>query len=944
MVRRSQACNVTLALNILLLFSVVEEGDFMAEVRPRRYMAEETVNTQMVNYYRKQFRIHLAMNSGTLEEIQGILEQDLQMMMGQVPPDRKSLLQESLKAAFEEMEAELHKTEFLTQPSVRKLNQLNWYGGPSEDAVIWNRLLTQLREAGRTEDELRSLDEQTTAVLSMLHPPADVRPFRCKGVVVGHVQSGKTGNMAGVLAKAADTQYRFFLVLSGLTEALRSQTQLRFERDLHTADATRWHMWTTGDNDFSASKKQPFQFDPNLRQLAVLKKNKFVLERFLAKLKRTPKSVLLNTPFLIIDDECDQASVNSARFADEMTKINELIRKILNIVPKVSYVGYTATPYANILINPLLENGRLNDLYPENFIYAMTPPASYFGAESLFGRDTIIADAGDVEDDAVDGLDMIREIPEEEAGLYRRSRTAANFRDPYPVVPSLESALHYFLLALAARSARGQKDRHSSMLIHTSHLVAAHEGVATAVQLWLNDVRLKLKNDDPALWRRLQELWEQEANRVPAEDFERTPLGFGEIRELIEDEADSIEVIVENAVSEQRLQFGEEARRYIVVGGNVISRGLTIEGLVVSYFLRTASQYDTLMQMGRWFGYRSGYEDIPRIWMEESVRSSFRMLAMVEAEIREEIAVYHRDQVTPMQFAVKIRQLPGLTITGANKMRHARVAHVSYADRHLQTIRFERRNREWLENNWAAGSALVDAAATQAVETSIVDGNRGRVFRTVPVELILEFLSHYQVQGLQSGMQTHLLRDYIEKRLEHNDSRYRYWNVATVWPARDLPRSSQPLGHLGPVSLATRSSLNDSSHDVADIKALMSRHDLMVDLAKPGDLQKDASWNAIKEQRNQEGVPPLLILYPVDGDSQPQENSTHRSPLDAVHDVLGLGLWFPKAESGSDGDFVHVELPEPDLDPEDEDEYYEDVIEEMNREEKADGEVTAADD
>jgi len=252
----------------------------------------------------------------------------------------------------------------MQETSVKDLNNDNWYAGPAEEAPIWNQLVEQLRSAGRSDEEIRDVDGQSTAILSLAHRP-EVGSFRSQGVVVGHVQSGKTGNMSAVIAKAADTPYRFFLVLSGLTDALRAQTQVRFNQDLGADDKSFWHSWTTESDDFSEPITSGFQFNSNLRQLAVLKKNKDVLQRFLDKLKQTPLAVLKTMPFLVIDDECDQASTNSAKIKEEMTRINSLIRQILDVLPRVSYIGYTATPYANVLVNPMTEDGQMEDLYPK---------------------------------------------------------------------------------------------------------------------------------------------------------------------------------------------------------------------------------------------------------------------------------------------------------------------------------------------------------------------------------------------------------------------------------------------------------------------------------------------------------------------------------------------------------------------------------------------------
>src|SRR3546814_761939 len=144
--------------------------------------------------------------------------------------------------------------------------------------------------------------------------------------------------------------------------------------------------------------------------------------------------------------------------------------------------------------------------------------------------------------------------------------------------------------------------------------------------------------------------------------------------------ASSIDVKVENWRSQDRIDYSVPGRRYIVIGGNVLARGLTLAGLVVSFFMRTSSQYDTLMQMGRWFGFRPGYEDLPRIWMEEDVRDAFFDLATVEEEIRRDIDTYAIDNVKPIEFATRIRKIPGLAITTRTKLRNVRTATIGYEE------------------------------------------------------------------------------------------------------------------------------------------------------------------------------------------------------------------------------------------------------------------------
>lgn len=815
---------------------------------------------------------HALQRSGTLEEALGRVEQECHREFGYSHEALQSRLK-ALEEAAELFRQRLQRVEYLQKAAVRFGRKL-WYAGPSHDAPNWNGLKSFLRdELGRPEEAIDRLDAESTAVVSLLDNPEDEK-FSTRGLVVGYVQSGKTANMAAVVAKAADTPYKFFLILSGMTDALRNQTQERLERDVCNIAPERWYRWTSVDaedrkGDFNHPAVDGFAIDGR-NQFAVLKKNAGVLRRFLAKLKNTDAATLRATPFLIIDDECDQASVNSARYEKAMTAINKLIRQILERLPRAAYVGYTATPFANVLIDPRMPE----DLYPRNFIYAMEQPPRYFGAEKLFGRAALEGEHSDNDR----GFDMLRTIHQDEIRDLRPApggKSAFSFK----VTESLRQAISYFLLTVAAREARGQADEHCTMLVHTSVLNSVHRSTEKAIRPFLSELTRLLQEGDQALLDALASQWEEEQERVLPESFDLEPLPFEELRPLLASVAATIEVKVENWSSDNRISYSTVGRRYLVIGGNVLARGLTLEGLTVSFFLRSSSQYDTLMQMGRWFGYRSGYEDLPRVWLEEDVQDSFFDLATVEAEIRRDIARYAQDETTPLDFAVRIRKIPGMLITARAKMRNVAEVEIGYAGSHQQTTRFFRKNLEWLTDNWAAGGELLRGLSVQRAKGA-------RVARGVEGGRIVTFLRSYKVHPSHGQLDSTLLIDYIEKQALDT------WNVVVVEPDSGK-ESEQVLGELGRVRLVRRSALVGAAED-ACIKALMSKGDLLADLPTVPDPRPTDDWESHKKARD--GQPPLLLLYPIERRSDPRQiggKDPTRVPLDAVHDVLGLALCFP---------------------------------------------------
>ena len=777
-------------------------------------------------------------------------------------------------------------------------NREEWYNGPRPGDHHWPALKTYLTDTKKWDPAaVDAIAEASSEVVSLLENPAQ-RSFASRGLVVGYVQSGKTANMAAVITKAVDRGYTLILVLAGLTDKLRQQTQRRLEADVVSRYPDLWHKLTTTDikGEFQTPAQGHLMGMKERVQIAVMKKNVAPLQRLLEVIEKTPASDMRRLKILIIDDECDQATVNSASKEMDMTAINEKIRLILKALPAVSYVGYTATPFANVLINPYADQGdTLDDLYPRDFITALPLPEGYFGTQKLFGRTP--ADPANPQPEE-EGMDVIREVTdEEEAKLQAPTRKAQAGFVP-EMTDSLRQAILYFIASCAARRSRGQAGEHMTMLVHTSSAILMHERVADLITDWMieNGASLAAGRNN-AVWRELEAVWNAERGRAPATT---PPETFAQISAFVPEVMQALHVPVENGASDDRIDYTKDPVTYIVVGGSILSRGLTLEGLCVSYFLRTSNQYDTLLQMGRWFGYRFGYEDLPRLWMPETMRVRFQSLAAIEAEIREDIGNYSRKPaVTPMDFAVKIRSIPGLQVVARSKMRHARRSSIGYWGRHLQTIRFARRSTDVLDANWKTAADLVEAA--QAAGTR--DGTSSRpLFRGVPRSQVIRFFKDYVIHPTHQDLERSLLLQFLEQ----DHPALQEWNVGVV-TAADGDASQQDLGPLGKVSMVRRSRLRGLD-DTADIKALMSKGDILLDVSVALD---EGDWEALKKARREAiGERPLLLLYPIDRTSPARTGSTSRVALDAARDVLGIGLVVPLSRDHG-GDFVSIELAPP---------------------------------
>ncbi|RSZ65427.1 hypothetical protein EAH68_01305 [Corynebacterium hylobatis] len=805
----------------------------------------------------------------------------------------------------------------------------HWYRPDLNVDVFWPPLRTIIEnDLGEAVD---SIDDSSTAVVNGLRPHQELQNI--KGLVLGYVQSGKTTNFLSVIAKAADAGFRLVIVLTGITENLRQQTQERIDEQLINPQRSRWHRLTSVEHDFSGIDDNAAKLaNHNERFIAVVKKNSARLRR-LNEWLNSAADIVHQCPILVIDDESDQASIDvSPQTKSERSAINRQINHLLDH-DITAYVAYSATPFANILIDP----SKTDDLYPSDFIVTLPEPRGYFGSRALFGRAPLNGeDSGDVDPD---GYDMIRIISEAEVEGIR----PGGKNDPDKSVQGgegLSAAIRWFLMATAARRVRGQGNKHSSMLIHTSMLTADHEDLRFQVDHELSGLRaaIKSESDIPREWC---EQWDEESGRIPAETFGLKPVSFDDLSSFIPDVLRETRLIVDNGTSTERLNYTQGPVSVIAIGGNTLSRGLTLEGLVSSYFVRRASAYDTLLQMGRWFGFRNGYQDLPRIWMPEELNRWFNDLSTVEAELREELDVYVQEQVSPIEIQARIRMHPDMMITSRAKMQDAVKAQVSFQGKKEQTIKFKETDLDWLTSNENAVKQLVREIQNRGInEQTGVYGSP--VFIGVPPQLIIDFLDQYSIHpdtrlGKDNAA---LLKKYIRKESENR--RFRSWNVSFMTQSNS-ELGTIDLGLQTEIPLLKRSKLVTSQEGEANIKALVTTQDRLNDVIRDAEEDRAAFRLEVEEKIKEAGskekpvrelhdkhVGPgigHLAIYPIQAKSDPRSSSSnngvssdsvstkkrgqHRTSLNAVADVLGLGLFFPTS-SAPDSAVDYMTAPEPD--------------------------------
>jgi hypothetical protein len=547
-----------------------------------------------------------------------------------------------------------------------------WYFGDRKtNRRFFQRYANFLRQdQGWPPAAVEAIDTSTDVIMEQLEDPSRSGPWDRRGLVVGHVQSGKTANYAALANKAADAGYKLIVVLAGMHNALRQQTQRRLDRDFlgydttpsRTADGFKIvgvgeldrnihaeHLTTqAATGDFNRAFADNLGMGVQQRPvMLVVKKNARILENLnnwvaevLARRGDTEER-----PLLVIDDEADQASVDTGdqRFDDEAPdmdyepkRINGQIRRLLSAFVRRAYVAYTATPFANILIHDAaVADGYGDDLFPRSFIVNLPTPSNYVGPSLIFG-----GNAGEV--DSEETIDVIRHVDQDREGWLPQNHKKGfvpRYEGREHIPPSLETAILTFVLCCAARAARGQEHSHNSMLIHVSRFKDVHQQVFTQVDDWVGNVKrvLKFRTGGSELIAQLRNLWNDDFEPV-TELISRYEIGHGlfplswkQVEAKLANAVDKIRIQVVNSEMRDAIDYEGNAARglsVIAIGGDKLSRGLTLEGLTVSYFLRASKMYDSLMQMGRWFGYRPGYVDLCRLYLTPDLELWFRHVAL----------------------------------------------------------------------------------------------------------------------------------------------------------------------------------------------------------------------------------------------------------------------------------------------------------------------------
>lgn len=615
---------------------------------------------------------------------------------------------------------------------------------------------------------VKAIDDDTDIVMNNIENP-NVTHFSRYGMVVGHVQSGKTGNYSGLVCKAADAGYKFIVVIAGGMNNLRNQTQERLNEAFvgqtngvqvgagkgdSDKNLTPYSL-TTVLRDFNKHDadraSQGVNFETiNVPVLIVIKKNTSTLKSVISWLEKQYKNKVADHAMLVIDDESDYASVNTKEEEDP-TAINGGIRRLLSLFSRSAYVAYTATPYANIFIDHKAENESIGrDLFPKDFIYALDAPTNYFGARKIFldtnGQHLI--EVTDNEDDLPAGHNKDLEI--------------------ISLPNSLKEAIQVFLLNIAVRNLRGYANSHNSMLVHATRFTAVHQKIAIETTNYLdglleNVIAFGKLPDAKNQSDYIQTLWNTYKKYFNQDEF-----SWKEIINTLTDQVGSVLIREVHQKTTVPLEYRKDiATNAIVIGGTSLARGYTLEGLSVSYFLRNTVFYDTLMQMGRWFGYRSGYEDVCKIYMPYDKIVDFAEIINATEELLGDFQIMADNNMTPEKFGLAIRQNPNsaLQITARNKQKNVREFNYSMRlDGKAKETSVLSSKPDEITKNIESIKQLINSLPSEFDKI-----NNHFLWKDVDRQIVLNFLKTFVTfqndpLGLTARMPISFIKKYVEER------------------------------------------------------------------------------------------------------------------------------------------------------------------------------------
>lgn len=810
---------------------------------------------------------------------------------------------------------------------------------PENERSCWQLYKNNLKW---NSDSIEDLEYATLGILRRLSINTKVTgPI--KGLVVGHVQSGKTANMEALMAMAADHGWNMFIVLSGTIENLRIQTLKRMQKDLNQEGNLIWRGVEHPSKRSQYGERAidlHFEEGAQSRYFTVCLKNTGRLKKLIDWI-HADKATHEKMKILIIDDEADQASISNTtneykKEVKERKGVNKLIVDLVedrhykedSSVGKataINYVMYTATPYANFL-NEWEEEA----LYPKHFIWTLRTSNEYIGPKEIFGV---------LEPNSSDGLDIKREVSKKDIEIIAKLYEETTEELPEP----MKDAICWFICCVSIMR-YWQYKKPISMLVHTSQKQQHHQLIANGILNWFST------NSKEAIVSRCKSIYEYETKRLPKEAWLKQFKEYGikddkildypsfekilnEINNLLEEELNHIKMTdegdfkyhkgihlvidncskngIQNDSDYVRLAYPDPdvkpyptpAPAFIIVGGSTLARGLTIEGLVSTFFLRASCQADSLMQMGRWFGYRKGYELLPRIWMTKDTINKYRFLSQLEVELRSDLKKYMFTEIRPIDYGPRIKVSPKvswLRLTSRNHMRNAVPAEMDFSGAKPQTVIFDNNEDIQRENISYVESFLsklpnnpqvshdqraifwTDINLSTIMEELLINkfhfSNRSRVFNEIDAfcNWIKQVVSEKEIEKWSVIIAG---KDKVSSSII-DDSKH--WNICG-YAVEKVNRSKRK---------------NSDDNSVIDIGALRALKDCVADIPKKyidefgKEITKQEHVDAIRKNAGMQDIP-LLIIYCIDGKSTVHGNNDLREDLNMGCDLMGLHICVP---------------------------------------------------
>ena len=716
------------------------------------------------------------------------------------------------------------------------LDDKTWWDDLRKDESFmpeyWQRYYHYLRKKPSWSiTAVDEIDRSTDEIMNALANPRKGAANDRMGMVFGYVQSGKTAHYIGLINKAYDAGYRVIIVLTGIHNSLRSQTQSRIDEEVlgyetsleNIVDLTRERnaigvgigahnqvaevvqSITTRDDKGDVNKiTESVSMMPPF--IIVTKKNATVLRTILRFFRKNhcaeiidgKKIIPAKYPALIIDDEADQASINTNETYDEFgnvlddynpTTINGLIRELLKMFECRSYAGYTATPFANIFIPPHVDSEKYGtDLFPRDFIFRAPRADQYIGAREFFGISG---------DENTPVMPLFRPIEAGAAFLGKGTKAT----DAVSNIPDeLKKAIKYFLISTALRNCRGQVNKPNTMLVHIVRFVSQQNTVKKLVKTYYEEeLENYIKYGDSTIRDDLRAIWEEDYLPTTSKlrvQFAKYMGGctdvswddiWAEIRRIVTKK--EITIYSVNGKSKDALLYkNHEGKPFnvIVIGGDKLSRGLTLEGLTVSYFTRNSNTYDTLMQMGRWFGFRPGYLDACRLFTTPRLNGLFAHISMATEDLAAQFDFMNSVVQTPKEFGLRVASHPTLEITSKNKLRTGYEIKRDFSCKLSQTRVFDIDGEQY-DRNFAAVENLLLSIKHCRITADQYQATHGRAipgkhyfWENVSAYDVANFFENYETSKTATRANSKYMADYVRTLNADGIGGVKNWTVCLL--------------------------------------------------------------------------------------------------------------------------------------------------------------------